>query len=280
MESTSTLTKCGFVQLCCALSFLIFKILGNNVTYSYKETSHQRYQDHRGSHFQSRTTFIPLVHVDVGAIVLYAVTGLLLLCLSSRTKNLCLILSVNLSTLFSLFGASGLTVFALLAILVEPRDQPAFLLRAIVVLCNSLVMLLATIASTMEIWRISFCSTNPTMESPTNQPDSGPRSTLQVANERNTTSSQVAAEDDLFQHFTTRGSEGDEQPPPYHIATGRIPCKHCRFTAKDKKDFVEHFKRKPDHWSCLACKRGFTTFRDFSRHIVRKRCNQSDGQNE
>jgi len=294
MESRSTLIKCGFVQLCCALSFVLFKILGNNVTYNYKEMLHRRYQDHRGYHFQSTTTVIPIVHVDVAAIVLYALTGLLLLCLSSRTKNLCLVLSVNFATLLSLVAASGLAVFALLAIL-SSGEQPLIPLVAIVVLCNSLVMLLATIASTMEIWRISFCSSNSSMDSPTtphvsdrgnrSQLPSAPRSTLQVANERNTTSSQPAAEDDFFQHFTTDGGEevgrstGEEQPPPYHIATGRIPCKHCSFTARDKNDFIEHFRRKPDHWSCLACKRGFTTFKDFSRHIVRRGCNQSDGQN-
>jgi len=133
------------------------------------------------------------------------------------------------------------------------------------------------------------------MDSPTNpqvsdrgnrsQLPSAPRSTLQVANERNTTPCQPA-EDDFFQHFTTNGSEevrrstgGEEQPPPYHVATGRIPCKHCSFTARDKSDFIEHFRRKPDHWTCLACKRGFTTFKDFSRHIVSRRCNQSNGQN-
>ena len=100
MESASTLVKCGFVQILCAISLLLFKILGNSVTYNYKETLHQ--------HFQSRAKVIPLVHVDVASIVLYAITGVLLLCLSSRTKNLCLILSVNISTLLSLFGASGL----------------------------------------------------------------------------------------------------------------------------------------------------------------------------
>ena len=102
--------------------------------------------------------------------------------------------------------------------------------------------------------------------------------------ERNTRSSQAAAEaeDDLFQYFTTDGSEAEENgdaPPPYHIATGTIPCKHCRFTAKNRNDFVEHFQKRPDHWSCLACQRGFTTFKDFYRHIVRRRCNRSNGQN-
>jgi len=298
MESISTLVKCGFVQLCCAVSFLLFKILGNNVTftYNYKETFHRQYQDHRGYHFQSRATTSGItVHVDVAAIVLYALTGLLLLCLSSRTKNLCLVLSVNLATLLSLIAASGLAVIALLVILTS-GELTSILLRAIFVLCNSLVLLLVTIASTREIWRISCCSSsNASMDSPTNpqvsdrgnrsQLPSAPRSTLQVANERNTTPCQPA-EDDFFQHFTTNGSEevrrstgGEEQPPPYHVATGRIPCKHCSFTARDKSDFIEHFRRKPDHWSCLACKRGFTTFKDFSRHIVRRRCNQSDGQN-
>ena len=127
MESASTLVKCGFVQILCAISLLLFKVLGNSVTYNYKETLHQ--------HFQSRAKVILLVHVDSAAIALYV----LLLCLSSRTKNLCLILSI--STLLSLFGASGLTIFALVAILSDPSEgTPANLLQAIVVLLNSLVI--------------------------------------------------------------------------------------------------------------------------------------------
>jgi len=290
MDSVSTLVKCGFVQMCCAVSFLLFKILGNNVTTrNYKETLHLRYQDQRWSHFQSRvTSVIPMDYVDVAAIALYAVTGVLVLCLGSRTKNLCLILSVNISTLLSLLAASGLTIFALVAIL--GGHPPNLLLRAIFVLLNSLVMLLATMASTMEIWRISFCSRNAGMDNPTNLQvsvrgsrslPSPPRSTVRVANERNTTLSQPAAEDNLFQYLTTDGSEAEENgdaPPPYHIATGRIPCKYCRFTAKNKNDFVEHYRRKPDHWSCLACKRRFATFKDFYKHIiVRRRCNGSNG---
>ena len=123
MESASTLLKCAFVQILCAVSLLLFKILGNSVAYNYKETLHQRYQGHRGFHFQSRTKVIPLVHVDIAAIVLYAITGFVLLCLSSRTKNLCLILCVNISTLLSLFGSSGLTIFPLVAILSEPISE-------------------------------------------------------------------------------------------------------------------------------------------------------------
>ena len=282
MDSVSNLVKCGFVQLCCAISFLLLKILGNNMTYNYKETLHQIW-----FHFQSRAT--TLVHGDVAAIVLYTVTGVLLLCLTSRTNNMCLIISVIVSTLLSLFAASGLTVFSLVAIL---TGQPPILLLPAIVLLNSLVMLLATMASTMEIWRISFCNSNAAMDNMTNLQvgvecnrslPSAPRSTFQVANERNTTSSQPSTGENLFQYFTTDCSEAEQNgdaPPPYHIATGRFPCKHCRFTAKNKNDFVEHFRRKPDHWSCLACKRQFTTFKDFSRHMVRRRCNQPDGPNE
>ena len=102
--------------------------------------------------------------------------------------------------------------------------------------------------------------------------------TLHVSNERDVAPSQ-STEDDLFQDFMTAGSEEEqhgEAPPPYHIATGRIPCKHCRFTAKSQKEFIEHFQRRPDHWSCLGCKRRFTTFKDFYGHIVvRRQCNQS-----
>ena len=278
MESASTLVECGLVQILCAVFLLLFKILGNSVTYNYKETLHQHYEDHSGSHFQSRAKVIPLVHVDVASIVLYAITGVLLLCLSSRTKNLCLILSVNISTLLSLFGASGLTIFALVAILSDPSEgTPVNLLQAIFVLLNSLVMLIATMVSTMEIWRISFYSSNAAMDSLTNvnvnvrgnrSPPSGPRSTLQVANERNTPSSQPA-EANVSQHFTPDAKSGEDEngeaPPPYHIATGKFPCKHCRFTAKNKNNFIEHFQRRPDHWSCLFCKRRFTTFKDYSR---------------
>ena len=118
MESASTLLK-----ILCAVSLLLFKILGNSVTYNYKETLHQRYQYHSGSHFESRAKVIPLFHVDIAAIVLYAITGVLLLCKSCRTKNLCLILCVNISTLLSLFGSSGLTIFPLVAILSEPISE-------------------------------------------------------------------------------------------------------------------------------------------------------------
>ena len=103
--------------------------------------------------------------------------------------------------------------------------------------------------------------------------------TLHVSNERDVAPSQ-STEDDLFQDFMTAAGSEEEQngeaPPPYHIATGRIPCKHCRFTAKSQREFIEHFQRRPAHWSCLGCKRRFTTFKDFYRHIVvRRQCNQS-----
>ena len=89
-------------------------------------------------------------------------------------------------------GAS-LIVFALVAIsaIRDPSEGiPANLLQAIFVLLNSLVMLIATMVSTMEIWQISFYSSNAAMDSLTNVhvsvtgnrgPPGGPRSTLQVA---------------------------------------------------------------------------------------------------
>ena len=175
-------------------------------------------------------------------------------------------------------GAS-LIVFALVAIsaIRDPSEGiPANLLQAIFVLLNSLVMLIATMVSTMEIWQISFYSSNAAMDSLTNVhvsvtgnrgPPGGPRSTLQVANERNSPSSQPA-EDNFSQNFTTDArSEEDigESPPPYHIATEKFPCKHCRFTATNKNNFVEHFQRRPDHWSCRFCQRRFTTFKDYNR---------------
>ena len=52
MDSPSTVVKFGFVQILCAFPFLLFKILCNNVTCSYKETFNQEYKDYRGSHFQ------------------------------------------------------------------------------------------------------------------------------------------------------------------------------------------------------------------------------------
>merc|ERR1712130_189379 len=144
----------------------------------------------------------------------------------------------------------------------------------------------------MEICRVSLGSSNAAIESSSNVhvrgkasiPRASPRSTLQIADERNTTSSEVEAEEELFQHFTSRieveHRGDDEQPPPYHIATGKIPCKHCRFRTQDKNDFVQHFRRKPDHWSCLACKKKFTTFKDFSKHIVRRSCNPFNSRNK
>merc|ERR1711944_73672 len=282
MGSVSILVKCGFVQMCCAVSLLLLKILGfNNV--GLEETLDLRYtlhQDHRGktqitweSDFQNRATVIPLVHVDIAAIVQYAVTGILLMCLSSRTKNFCLILFVNISTLLSLFAASVFTIFALLAILShsrhqllnDSRDDPAILLQAIVVLVNSLVMLLATIPSTTEIWQISFYSKNAATERLTTLSVRGSRSVtttlssgLEVAVEMDTAGS---SGDDFFQYFTNDDSEEEqsgEAPPPYHIATGKIPCKHCGFMAENKNGFVEHFQIRPDHWSCLVCKKRFS----------------------
>ena len=60
----------------------------------------------------------------------------------------------------------------------------------------------------------------------------------------------------------------------------QFPANIADLLQKNKNDLVKHFQRRPDHWSCLACKRGFTTFKDFYRHIVRRRCNQWNGENE
>merc|ERR1711953_683232 len=309
MGSASTLVKCGLLQLLCAVSFLFFKIFGNNVTFNYKESIEILFRDYVRSHTQSTT-----IHLDAVATVLYAITGLLLCyCWISSTKKLRLSIllkfSLNISIFFSLFLSFGLFAFALFALVGDPKFQRSTPWRAIFVNINSLVMLSTLIASTVAILRDSFCRSNdatddeslanqdvrggrhislstmshiPTLyqiPSPRNRVSVPPQTTtLHVSNERDVAPSQ-STEDDLFQDVMTAGSEEEqhgEAPPPYHIATGRIPCKHCRFTATSQKDFIEHFRRRPDHWSCLACKRRFTTFKDFYRHIVvRRQCNQS-----
>ena len=161
----------------------------------------------QGAHFCSNSLSIrpqfsffetfPLAHVDIAAMVLYAVTGALLVCLTSRTKNLsCLILSVNISTLVSLFAASaftGFTIFAFFAI--SDSSGGSDLKQAIGVLLNSLVMLLATSISTIQIWQISFkqrrnaatdSRTNIHVSVPGNRSlTSEPRSRLEVADEGN-----------------------------------------------------------------------------------------------
>merc|ERR1711953_881712 len=308
MGSASTLVKCVLLQLLCAVSFLFFKIFGNNVTFNYKDSI----EIWSRNHVQSTT-----IHLDAVAIALYAITGLLLCyCWISNTKKLRLSIllkfRLNISIFFSLFLSFGLFAFALVEIFGDPKFQRSTPWRAIFVNINSLVMLSTLIASTVAILRDSFCRSNDATddESLTNQDVRGGRhispstishiptlyqipsprnrasvppgppqaTTLHVSNERDVAPSQ-STEDDLFQDVMTAGSEEEqhgEAPPPYHVATGRIPCKHCRFTAKSQKDFIEHFRRRPDHWSCLACKRRFTTFKDFYRHIVvRRQCNQS-----
>ena len=271
MTPISIFVKCGFVQMLCALSFLLFKIFGKDTNAGTAGTF----------------AFI--------AIGLYAITGTLLLCLSSHPKNLFLILSANISTLLSLNGASGLTVFALVTIFSDPYYNQRVNQQAIALLVNSLVMLFATLASTAKICRLWFCSSDAATDSLTNlhvtvrdndRPTgaAGRITLLQLANERNTPSSQPgsAEDDDLFQHLITDGSEEEQTedaPPSYQIATGKIPCTHCRFVTKNKKDFVEHFRRRPNHWSCVTCNRQFTKFEDFYIHVVRRHCNCPNGQN-
>merc|ERR1712165_489024 len=123
MGSASTLVKCGLLQLLCAVSFLFFKIFGNNVTFNYKESIEIWSRNYVGSHTQSTT-----IHLDAVAIVLYAITGLLLCyCWISSTKNLRLSIlmkfSLNISIFFSLFLSSGLFAFALVTIFGDPKSN-------------------------------------------------------------------------------------------------------------------------------------------------------------
>merc|ERR1712241_1147109 len=311
MGSASTLVKCGLLQLLCAVPFLFFKIFGNNVTFNYKESVEIRFRNHAGSHTQSTTIHLDAVAIVLYTIT----GLLLCYCWISSTKKLRISIlmkfSLNISIFFSLFLSSGLFAFALVNIFGDPKFQRSTPWRAIFVNINSLVMLSTLVASTVAILRDSFCRSNdptddeslanqdvrvgrhispstishiPTLyqiPSPRNRASGPPgppqTTTLHVSNERDVAPSQ-STEDDLFQDFMTAGSEEEqhgEAPPPYHVATGRIPCKHCRFTATSQKEFIEHFQRRPDHWSCLGCKRRFTTFKDFYRHVVRRQCNQS-----
>ena len=263
MKAVSILVKCGIVQMLCAVSFLLFKIFASNTAGTF----------------------------GVIAIVLYAITGTTLLCLSCHPKNLFLVLSANIFTLLALLGASGLSVIAGVTIHYDPtHNNQKVNQQAIVLLVNSLVMLSATLASTSKICWLWFCTSDAGSDSSLTNlhvrvrdnggPNGASRSTLQVVNERKTPSRQPSSvEDNLFQHLITGGSEEEETedaPPSYLIATGKIPCTHCRFTTRNKKDFVEHFRRTPDHWSCVACKTQFAEFKDFYRHVVSPNCQNSE----
>merc|ERR1711953_1155478 len=119
MGSASTLVKCVLLQLLCAVSFLFFKIFGNNVTFNYKDSI----EIWSRNHVQSTT-----IHLDAVAIALYAITGLLLCyCWISSTKKLRLSIllkfSLNISIFFSLFLSSCLFAFALFALVGDPKFQ-------------------------------------------------------------------------------------------------------------------------------------------------------------
>ena len=87
--------------------------------------------------------------VGVVAMVLYAVTGILLMSLGRRTKDLCIFLLVNICTVLSLFFT-----FTIFALVVNLRKEPGTPSGVIVVLVNSLLMLSVTKAPNKEIWQI------------------------------------------------------------------------------------------------------------------------------
>merc|ERR1712110_1221017 len=96
-------------------------IFGNNVTFNYKESIEIRFRNYVESHVQSTT-----IHLDAVAIVLYAITGLLLCyCWISSTKKLRISIlmkfSLNISIFLSLFLSSCLFAFALFALVGDPR---------------------------------------------------------------------------------------------------------------------------------------------------------------
>ena len=138
MKAVSILVKCGTVQMLCAVSFLLFKIFASNTAGTF----------------------------GVIAIVLYAITGTTLLCLSCHPKNLFLVLSANIFTLLALLGASGLTVIAVVTIHYDPtHNNQQVNQQAIVLLVNSLVMLSATLASTSKICWLWFCTSDTATDS-------------------------------------------------------------------------------------------------------------------
>ena len=87
--------------------------------------------------------------VGVVAMVLYAVTGILLMSLGRRTKDLCIFLLVNICTVLSLFFT-----FTIFAVVVNLRKEPGTPSGLMVVLVNSLLMLSVTKAPNKEIWQI------------------------------------------------------------------------------------------------------------------------------
>ena len=223
------LVKCGLVQFLCSLSLLLLKIFGNGAVASFA----------------------------VVAIILYAIAGALLLCLGSFTKNIFVVLSANISTLLSLIVALGLAIYV--AVVEIPKqyeplvgDPPVELHQEIALLVNSLLMLSATAASTMKVFRLWFCSRDAASDSETNphvivrsnwDSSSASTSTLEVADERNLPSRQPGSvEDYLFQHLISDSSEEDQtedSPPSYQIATSKNPCNRCTFETKNKRDFVK-----------------------------------------
>ena len=240
------LVKCGLVQFLCSLSLLLLKIFGNGAVSSFA----------------------------VVAIILYAIAGALLLCLGSFTKNLFVVLSANISTLLSLMVALGLAIYV--AVVEIPKQYKPWvgdLHQEIALLVNSLLMLSATAASTMKVFRLWFCSRDAASDSETiphvivrsnwDSP-SASTSTLEVADERNLPSRQPGSvEDYLFQHLISDSSEEDQtedSPPSYQIATSKNPCNRCKFETKNKRDFVEEFRKRSAHWSCGDCERQLSTF--------------------
>ena len=218
------LVKCGLVQFLCSLSLLILKIFGNDAISSFA----------------------------VVAIILYAITGALLLCLGSFTKNIFVVLSANISTLLSLMVALGLAIYVAVVELpkqYEPLvlgDPPVDLHQEIALLVNSLLMLSATAASTMKVFRLWFCSRDAASDSETNphvivrgncDSSSASTSTLEVADERNLPSRQPGSvEDYLFQHLISDSSEEDQTEDSYQIATSKNRCKS---ETKNKRDIFE-----------------------------------------
>ena len=200
MSSVSILCGCGFIQLLCAVSFLFFKIFEQYAI----------------------------------AIVLYALTGIILLCLSCHQKNIFLVLSANIFTLLSLFASSGLAVFALVPIFSD-HHKKADIQQTSALLAISLVMLFATLASMTKICRLWFCSSDAAIDSSSLtkihvrvRDNGGPSgvsstptrvsSTIQVEDERNAQSASQpgSEEDDLFQHLITDGSE-EEQTEDFYL---------------------------------------------------------------
>ena len=201
------LVKCGLVQFLCSLSLLLLKIFGNGAVASFA----------------------------VVAIILYAIAGALLLCLGSFTKNIFVVLSANISTLLSLMVALGLAIYVAVVEIPKQYEPLVDLHQEIALLVNSLLMLSATAASTMKVFRLWFCSRDAASDSETNphvivrsnwDSASASTSTLEVADERNLPSRQPGSvEDYLFQHLISDSSEEDQtEDSSYQIATSKNRC--------------------------------------------------------